>query len=221
VPVSWLRPLGNLRSETGKDLGMLYRPLVPGKGFMNVGSVSQEKVEAGDILRYRDSQSAPRPIVGLRVAVTEPRESWIPDDSLLLMLDAVQLQEHSKLSVICFDKPEEESAGIETNVFVKLSLLKADAMPNGAQFKGQWRLQVRRTEADAGAPALFQNGIEYDSPFAVQGHETMLAPLDLGGWGASYMENAMKTLLASSFQNNLESSLKGSHESVIKNENRK
>ncbi len=209
MPVSWLRPLGDLRSETGKDLGMLYRPLVPRKGFMNVGSVSHEKVEAGDILRYRDSQSAPRPMVGLRIVVTDAREAWIPDDPLMLMLDAVQLQEHSKLSVICFEQPEDEPAGIETNLLVKLSLLKAETMPNGAQFKGQWRLQVRRTEADAAAPALFQNGIEYDSPVAVQGHEGMLAPADLGGWGASYMESAMRSLLTSSFQNNLENSLKG------------
>jgi hypothetical protein len=192
TPLSWLRPYGEVVSSDNKPLGTLYRVMLPTQGYLNVSSVSREKLEAGDILRYKSSSQKSRPLVGITLAEREVPPEWVPEKRWLEILAGSDLANAGNAQIIPLVDGDPTPFGIEKTATVKIGALGVSSEGKTTTFTGQWRCQVRAQGSEPTAPPLLQFGLQSDLPVTLKSNDPSLIPLDTGGWGLDYTLNALK-----------------------------
>jgi len=203
APLSWFRPGGQIIGNGGESLGSLYKSIPPSHGYLNKSVVANEKLEAGDILRYQSTSQPSLPIVGLELVTNAPIPSWLPGNPWLQRLAGDVIGKSGSAQIIPLQERETVFPGVQRETVFpgvqKISIVKVSALRSTREgqtitFTGQWRCQVRLQESDPAVPPLLQFGIQSDSPVTLKNSSPLLQPLDTGGWGLNYTLNALKAL---------------------------
>jgi hypothetical protein len=122
VPMSWLRPSGEVLDNDGKPLGTLYRFMQPAQGYLNLSVVAKEKLEAGDVLRYRSDSKLARPIVALELMTRGVLPAWLPEKSWLLRFAGNSLGLAGGLQIVPLEEGDPVPFGVQ-----KISVAKVAA----------------------------------------------------------------------------------------------
>lgn len=192
--LSWLRPGGEVLGRDGEPLGQLYRFMQPAQGYLNVSVVAKEKLEAGDVLRYRSDSKLSRPVVALELLTPGTAPTWLPESSWLLRLAGSSIGLAGDVQIIPLQEGDPIPFGVQKISVVKVAALSSSSQGQGITYTGQWRCLVRLEGSDPATPPLLQLGIQNNYTPTLKAAGPTLQPLDTGGGGMDYTLNALKSL---------------------------
>jgi len=189
-PLEWLRPAGEVRTPAGELLGKFERLMPPSKGFLNARVLPQERLEAGDVLRY--SATTALPVVGFGLEPAAPSPTWMPDPAWQLRLAGDALARAFDIRVLPLDQPAKPH--VERNLILNLQALKAEPYADGALFTGQWRLRLMDALTGPDSPPLSKAGVQVDSRAGRAPNAVALTPPDISGWALKYLAESLAKL---------------------------